>query len=337
MARIKYYDSASDSWKYADTNITGTEYVLPVGGDELGGVKNGGNVVINEDGTMTSPEFAVTDEQVSSAVADYLTENPFDGSGWSVNAKTLLVTILRNGVYSTDQNNNITALETELGVTEGDVPDTPVEPDAVTYTITNNLTNVTTNNSSVSITEDASYSATLTEDDGYELDTVTVTMGGTDVTATVYADGVVTIGAVSGDVVITATAVAVSAGEPINMTEVLYNCPTVYSDGGESVVVEGEYAYLLVSEDTFTEDTELEVTITNNAVIYPDVYGTCVPTEANSPCTYATKMWAGGPYGNLASAGTYTKTYTVKAGYRFCLAFTKTQGVPGLTSVTVTK
>ena len=32
------------------------DYVLPVGGAELGGVKNGGNVVINADGTMTAPE-----------------------------------------------------------------------------------------------------------------------------------------------------------------------------------------------------------------------------------------------------------------------------------------
>jgi hypothetical protein len=31
------------------------KYVLPVGGTELGGVKNGGNVVINADGTMTAP------------------------------------------------------------------------------------------------------------------------------------------------------------------------------------------------------------------------------------------------------------------------------------------
>lgn len=29
---------------------------LPVGGDQLGGVKNGGNVIINADGTMTAPE-----------------------------------------------------------------------------------------------------------------------------------------------------------------------------------------------------------------------------------------------------------------------------------------
>ena len=30
-------------------------YVLPIGGAELGGVKNGGNVIINADGTMTAP------------------------------------------------------------------------------------------------------------------------------------------------------------------------------------------------------------------------------------------------------------------------------------------
>lgn len=50
--------------------------VLSVGGDELGGVKNGGNVVINEDGTMTAPETEVTDEQISSAVSEHLEANP---------------------------------------------------------------------------------------------------------------------------------------------------------------------------------------------------------------------------------------------------------------------
>lgn len=39
-----------------NTSGGNVDYVLPVGGDELGGVKNGGNVVINADGTMTAPE-----------------------------------------------------------------------------------------------------------------------------------------------------------------------------------------------------------------------------------------------------------------------------------------
>lgn len=51
-------------------------YELPIGGDELGGVKNGGNVVINEDGTMTAPESDVSDEQVETAVSDWLNEHP---------------------------------------------------------------------------------------------------------------------------------------------------------------------------------------------------------------------------------------------------------------------
>lgn len=85
----------------------------------------------------------------------------------------------------------------------------------VTYTITNSLTNVTTNNSITSATEGTSYTATLTADDGYDLDSVTVTMGGVDVTATAYVDGVITISSVTGNVVITATATAQSSGEPV--------------------------------------------------------------------------------------------------------------------------
>lgn len=83
------------------------DYKLPVGGDELGGVKNGGNVVINKDGTMTAPESTTesveldttltkegvaadakavgdalanvgqpTDEQISTAVSGWLDEHP---------------------------------------------------------------------------------------------------------------------------------------------------------------------------------------------------------------------------------------------------------------------
>ena len=50
-------------------------------------------------------------------------------SGLSAEASALLITILRNGVYSADQSGNITALATVLGVTEEEEPDTPVEPD----------------------------------------------------------------------------------------------------------------------------------------------------------------------------------------------------------------
>ena len=66
---------------------------------------------------------------------------------------------------------------------------------------------MTNSNTAASITEGYHYSATLTVADGYTLDAVTVTMGGADVTSTVYADGTITIEAVTGDLVITASAV----------------------------------------------------------------------------------------------------------------------------------
>lgn len=51
-------------------------YELPVAGESLGGVKNGGNVTVNSDGTMTAPESQVSDGQVAAAVSQWIAENP---------------------------------------------------------------------------------------------------------------------------------------------------------------------------------------------------------------------------------------------------------------------
>ena len=77
------------------------------------------------------------------------------------------------------------------------------------YSVTSTLSHVTSSNSTLSVTEGSSYYAELTPEDGYALDSVTVTMGGADITATAYGDRIVSIGAVTGDIVITATAAKV--------------------------------------------------------------------------------------------------------------------------------
>lgn len=77
----------------------------------------------------------------------------------------------------------------------------------VYYSITHSLSNVVSDNSAVSAEEGTAYHANLTAADGYDLDTVTVTMGGEDVTAAVVSNGVITIPAVTGNVIITATAI----------------------------------------------------------------------------------------------------------------------------------
>lgn len=77
----------------------------------------------------------------------------------------------------------------------------------VNYSITNNLTNVTNSNGATIIVGGSQYSATLTANDGYTLDAVTVTMGGNAVAVT---GGVINIPNVTGDIIITATAKASS-------------------------------------------------------------------------------------------------------------------------------
>ena len=77
-----------------------------------------------------------------------------------------------------------------------------------TYTITNNLSNCTNSNSVTSADENSSYTSTITADINYTLSTVTITMGGTDITNTAYTNGTIFIDSVTGDIVITARAIA---------------------------------------------------------------------------------------------------------------------------------
>jgi predicted Fe-Mo cluster-binding NifX family protein len=76
------------------------------------------------------------------------------------------------------------------------------------YSITNQLTNVSNSNSATSIRDGRAYNATLSVAESASLDSVSVTMSGTDITATAYntSTKVISIASVTGDVVITASA-----------------------------------------------------------------------------------------------------------------------------------
>ena len=77
--------------------------------------------------------------------------------------------------------------------------------------ITNSLTHVTSSNAAVSVEDGTAYTATLTAESGYTMGTVVVKMDGTDITATAYNSdtGVISIAAVTGNVVISANATKV--------------------------------------------------------------------------------------------------------------------------------
>lgn len=79
------------------------------------------------------------------------------------------------------------------------------------YMIQNNLTNVSTDNQLYYITKQEPYKATLNANAGYVLDSVIVEMDGIDITESVYENGVINIPSVTGNVIITAIAIANSS------------------------------------------------------------------------------------------------------------------------------
>lgn len=120
------------------------------------------------------PQKGTIDESaVSAVICDYNTE------------KVNIIRVGRGNSYTVDMNGG------------GSV---------TTYSITNNLTNCTNSNSATRIMSGESYYAMIYADDGYNLDTVTVTMGGVDITSSVFIDGSINIDSVTGNIVVTAIA-----------------------------------------------------------------------------------------------------------------------------------
>lgn len=80
----------------------------------------------------------------------------------------------------------------------------------VYYTVTETLTHASTASTVVKVLSGREFEALYTADEGYTLTgaTVSVTMGGSNITATAYDDGKVTIGNVTGNIVVTITAVS---------------------------------------------------------------------------------------------------------------------------------
>ena len=88
----------------------------------------------------------------------------------------------------------------------GDTGEVVVPPQE--YTVTNTLTGCTSSNAATTVTGGDAYYAAITANSGYTMSgaTVHVKMGGTDVTALYYADGIINIPDVSGNIEITITA-----------------------------------------------------------------------------------------------------------------------------------
>ena len=188
-----------------------------------------GNVGL--DATLTVEGKAADAKAVGDALSTLSEEiaNKTSGAGLNSTVKSLLITILRNAYYNTnfDANAYITNLETALNSSDtGDAE--------IYYNILFNLGDgLSSANSSTTITGGSTYNTTIISDEGYIVDAVTVTMGGVDVTSTVYSNNVINIENVAGDIVITATSKEI---------------PTVVNLFDVSTITEGKYAYITSGE-----------------------------------------------------------------------------------------
>ena len=132
----------------------------------------------------------VTDEEKQSW-------NNTSGTGLPDTAKKLLIAILKNAVYTVNQKANIEALENALST-----QNTPTDA----WPIVQNLTYVTSTNTAFNVKKGESYTTTIVPNKNYTINSVTVVMGGVDITNTAYNNGVITINSVTGNVTITAIA-----------------------------------------------------------------------------------------------------------------------------------
>lgn len=136
-----------------------------------------------------------------------------NGNGWYP-----LIKYFRNNFTGENDNERVVAWAVANGITtaeinafraamiSGDAGEVVVPPQE--YTVTNTLTGCTSSNAATTVTGGDTYYAAITASNGYVLNgaTVMVKMGGTDVTALYYADGVINIPDVSGNIEITITA-----------------------------------------------------------------------------------------------------------------------------------
>ena len=121
--------------------------------------------------------------------------------GLSADVATALLACFEKVAWiSADGQDYYDALETALQNAVGTI-----------YSITYALTDCTVSNPATSAAEGSSYTATLSTYSAYEISSVSITMGGTDVTGTTYSSGTISIPNVTGNIVITAVATQRSA------------------------------------------------------------------------------------------------------------------------------
>lgn len=138
--------------------------------------------------------------------------------------------------------------------------------------ITTTLTDCTISNSSVQIEYGEAYTATITPDTGKEMDTITVMMGGVDITASAVSGTTISIAKVTGAVTITAT-----ASVPSVTYTIILNLTNVASSNSKNTIGEGKtYETELTPTGTFKKLGTITVTMGGSDISASAVSGSTI-------------------------------------------------------------
>lgn len=183
---------------------------------------------------VSDPDIDRDFEMTGFADVENLTGHTRSGSSWTgfwsalnggqANAKMNVAAFLRSHGATTAMLN---------AFRQAAIDGTPSDIDMPTYSVTSNLTGCTNSNSAASVVSGSSYAATITPQSGYAMSALTVTMGGTDITATAYnsSTGMISIASVTGTIVITALAEAIVSYTNLVRQSVERTSTAVYNGG----------------------------------------------------------------------------------------------------------
>ena len=198
---------------------------------------------------------------------------------------------------------------------------------SVTHTVTQTLSHCSNSNTAASVTHGSGFSGTLTASTGYSLGTVTITMGGVDITSTAYSSGTgaISISSVTGAVVITATATAAS----YSVTKTLSHCSI--SNDASTVSYGASYSALFTAATGYsmstvsvsmggTDITASAYSAETGAISIASVTGALVITASASVISYSiTRTLTNCTLSNDASTAAYGSSYSatlsVTGGY----------------------
>jgi glycerophosphoryl diester phosphodiesterase len=257
--------------------------------------------------SVTLSETSLTFEDLTSKTltATVLPTNTSDKVIWSSSDEAIAK--VTNGVVIPQKSGNCT-ITAKAGSVSASCAVT-VDVNVEIYSITRNFDNCVSSSSVTTVMENSSHTETISPSSGYELahENVTVTMDGVDITSC-YSEGVLNVGAVTGDIVITASATKLplipvvdldltsiadgqtlintgSGGTQYNATISTVNATDSFSAGENGLSLLG-HAYANVSYGFKASDKFTIVARGSFDDLSTNTYQRLFRTDRDAPCMY---------------------------------------------------